>query len=113
MSRIDPIKRLELIRSGRDRQKSLLRTNIILLIALLVLIFLMPVIPVDVPLLSRILLSLVVVSGLFAADFSSSLFRILLYFAIVVVGVSMLGLFLYEVKLLYSLFRLPFLHLLH
>ena len=96
MIRIDPIKRLELIRSGHDRQKSLLRTNIILLIALLVLIFLMPVIPVDVPLLSRILLSLVVVSGLFAADFSGSLFRILLYFAIVVVGVSMLGLFLYE-----------------
>jgi hypothetical protein len=106
MSRIDLIKRLELIRSGRDRQKSLLRTNIILLIALLVLIFLMPVIPVDVPLLPRILLSLVVVSGLFAVDFSGALFRILVYFAIVVVGVSILGLFLDKLD---SFVYIPFL----
>ncbi|TFH26837.1 MAG: two pore domain potassium channel family protein [Bacteroidia bacterium] len=89
-------KHMDLIRSGPGRQKSLLKTNIVLLIALSVLIFLMPVIPLDIPLLSRILLGLVVVSGLFAADFSSSMFRILLSFATVVIGVTVLGLFLSE-----------------
>jgi len=92
MSRMNPMKHLELIRSGPDRYKNLLKTNIVLLIALLVLIFLMPVIPLDVPLISRILLSLVVVSGLFAAEFSKSMFRILNFFAILVIGVNVLGL---------------------
>jgi len=96
MSKIDPINRLQLIRSGNDRNKSLLKTNIVLLIALLVVIFLMPVIPLEVPLVSRILLSLVVISGLFAAEFSNSLFRILIFFAIVVIGVNVGGLVFYE-----------------
>ncbi len=96
MGKVDAKKHMDLIRSGPGRQKSLLKTNIVLLIALSVLIFLMPVIPLDIPLLSRILLGLVVVSGLFAADFSSSMFRILLSFATVVIGVTVLGLFLSE-----------------
>ena len=96
MSKIDPIKRIDLIRSGPDRQKSLLKTNIILLSSLLVLIFLMPVIPLDAPLLSRILLGLVVISGLLAADFSSSMFRILVLFAIAVLAVTGLSLFFNE-----------------
>lgn len=96
MSRIDPIRRIKLIRSGPDSQKSLLKTNIVLLLALLVLIFLMPVIPLDIPFVSRILLSLVVISGLFAAEFSNSLFRILILFAIVVIGVNVGGLIFNE-----------------
>ena len=96
MSKKDPVKRLKLIRTGPDMQRALLNTNIVLLIALLVLIFLMPVVPLDVPVISRILLSLVVVSGLFAAEFSKSLFRFLLFFALVVVGVNVLGLLLPE-----------------
>lgn len=96
MSKINPIKQLRLIRSDPDRNRSLLRTNIVLLIALLILIFLMPVIPLDVPLVSRILLSLVVISGLYAAEFSNSLFRILRLFAMVVIGVTVLGLFFRE-----------------
>jgi len=96
MSKIDTKRRPVIVRSGPERQKNLLRTNIILLISLLVLIFLMPVIPVEVPLLSRILLCLVVVSGLFAAEFSGPLLRILRYFAIVVVGVTVLGMFFYK-----------------
>ena len=92
----DPVIRLGLIRTGPDIRRALLKTNIVLLIALLVLIFLMPVIPLDVPLISKILLSLVVVSGLFAAEFSNSLFRKLLLFALVLIGVNILGIFFHE-----------------
>ena len=84
---------LSMIRSGPDRQRSLLRTNITLLIALLVLIFLMPVIPIEFTLVNRTLLCLVVVSGLLAADFSRSVFRLLSGFASIVVAVTLLGLF--------------------
>ena len=70
-----------------------MRTNITLLIALLLLIFLMPVIPINLTLLNRTLLCLVVVSGLLAADFRSSIFRLLFGFASIVVAVTLLGLF--------------------
>lgn len=96
MSKKDSVKHLRLIRTGPDRQRGLLKTNIVLLIALLAIIFLMPVIPLDVPVISKILLSLVVVSGLFAAEFSKSLFRFLLFFALVLVGVNALGFLLPE-----------------
>ena len=87
------ITHLSMIRSGPDREKSLLRTNITLLSALLVLIFLVPVIPMKFTLANRTLLCLVVVSGLLAADFSRSVFRLLSGFATVVVTVTLLGLF--------------------
>jgi len=93
MSKIDPIKGLDLIRSGSDRQKSLLKTNIVLLIALLIIIFLIPVIPLDAPLISRIMLSLIVISGLFAADFSRSLFKTLFVFASLVIASTILNIF--------------------
>jgi hypothetical protein len=93
MSKTDLNMHLSLIKSGPNRQKSLLRTNIVLLSALLVIIFLMPVIPLDAPLLSKILLGLVVISGLLAADFSSSMFRILVSFAIAVLAVTGLSMF--------------------
>jgi len=89
-------KHLEMIKSGPDRQNNLLKTNIVLLIALIVIIFLMPSISLKIPVISRVLLVLVVVSGLFAADFSWALFRILQFFALVVIGVTVLGMFLPE-----------------
>ena len=85
-------KPMNLIKLGPERQKNLLRTNIILLIALLVLIFLMPVIPVEAQLINKTLLGLVVISGLFAADFSRTIFRALFIFAAVVIGVGILSL---------------------
>jgi len=89
-------KHLHMIRSGPDRQRGLLRTNIILLIALLVLIFLMPAITMDITLVNRALLCLVVISGLLAADFSKSLFRFLFAFASLVVAVTLAGLLFRE-----------------
>jgi hypothetical protein len=84
---------LSMIRSGPDRQRSLLRSNIILLIALLLIIFLMPVIPIEFTLVNRTLLCLVVISGLLAADFSRSVFKLLSGFASMVLAVTLLGLF--------------------
>jgi len=84
---------LSMIRSGPDRERSLLRTNITLLIALVVLIFLMPVIPIEFTLVNRTLLCLVVVSGLLAADFRRSVFKLLSGFASTVVAVTVLSLF--------------------
>jgi voltage-gated potassium channel len=93
MSSIIATKRNRLVASGPERQKSLLRTNIMLLIVLLVMIFLLPVIPLEDHFLTKVALSLVVATGLFAAEFSRSLFRILFSIAILVIGVTVLSLF--------------------
>lgn len=66
-----------LIRSGEGRASVLLNTNLILLIALTMIIFIVPVITRGSLYLTRILLGVIVVSGLFAADFSRTAFRIL------------------------------------
>ena len=84
---------ISLVRSSPDRQKSLLRMNTVLLVSLIVIIFLFPVIPVQDYLLRRILLSLIVASGLFAAEFSRSSFRILFSVAVLVIAVTFLGMF--------------------
>ena len=91
MAKIKDKVRYRFIQSGPDRIRNLLRNNILLLVALLILIFMMPVIPVDVHRIMRILVILVVLSGLFAAEFSRSVFRILFFFATVVIGVAVLG----------------------
>ena len=69
--------REHLIRSGEGRKIILLRTNIVLLSSLVMMIFIVPAIPLPGLLLTRILLSIIIISGLFAADFSSTAFRIL------------------------------------
>jgi len=66
-----------LIRSGEERKGILLKTNVVLLIALLIIIFIVPAISRQSLFLTRILLGIIVVSGLFAADFSKTAFRIL------------------------------------
>jgi len=84
----------DLIRSGADRSKYLLRANIILLIALTMIIFVVPIIPIKDNNLTRVLLGVVVISGLFAADFSKAAYRILSSLGLVVLLVTMLNLFL-------------------
>lgn len=83
-----------LIRSGSERKRGLLRPNIFLLIALSMMIFVVPLIPQKDSHLTRVLLGIVVVSGLFAADFSKAAFRILSTFGILVFLVTMLNLVL-------------------
>ena len=82
-----------LIRSGTDRRKSLLRTNLILLFALSMMIFIVPVIHLVDHQLTKVLLGIVVVSGLFAADFNKTAFRILFIFGAVVIMVTLLSFF--------------------
>jgi len=82
-----------LIRSGTDRRKILLRTNLILLLALSTMIFIVPVIHLVDHQFTKVLLGIVVVSGLFAADFNKTSFRILFIFATVVVLVTLLSFF--------------------
>ena len=87
-----------LIRSGIERNKVLLRTNLILLLALSMMIFIVPVIPRQANLLTSLLLCLLVISGLFAADFSRAAFRILFSIGILVVVVTLLNLVLPDTR---------------
>ncbi len=89
-----------LIRSGTDRRKILFRTNIILLLALLMMIFIVPVLQLGDHQFTKVLLGIVVVSGLFAADFNRTAFRILFTIGTVVILVTVLSfLFLDSEKL--------------
>lgn len=85
-----------LIRSETDRRKVLLRTNIVLLLALLLVIFMIPVIPEKEHYFTRILLCIVVASGLYAADFSKIAFRFLSGLGAVVILVTLLNLIMPE-----------------
>lgn len=69
--------RENLIRSDEGRKTILLKTNIVLVIALAMLLFIVPAIPVQSTFLTRIILVVIIISGLFAADFSRTAFRIL------------------------------------
>ena len=82
-----------LIRSDLDRSMVLRRNNIVLLITLVLLLFFVPVIPGKDTLLTSLLLGVLVVSGLFAADFIKIAFRILATFGSLV----LIGLFLGQV----------------
>jgi voltage-gated potassium channel len=92
-----------LVRSGADREKILLRTNVVLLVALLMLIFIIPVVPLKDNILTRVLLVIVVVSGLFAADFSKKAFRNLMAIGSLVIIVTLVDLFFTDSPVLTSL----------
>ena len=69
-----------LIRSGEGRERILFNTNVVLLLALVLIIFVVPAVAnirTQGYYLIRVLLSVIVVSGLFAAEFSKTAFRTL------------------------------------
>ena len=86
------------IRSGEDRNRNLLNTNLVLFLALFMIIFIIPAISIQKELLTSLLLCILVISGLFAADFSKSAFRILLSIGTLVILVTALNLFMPEVQ---------------
>ena len=94
MSARIPGKQRGLIRSGTERNEILLKSNVILLLALSMMIFVVPVIQIKDPHLIRVLLAIVVVSGLFAADFSRAAFRILVSIGTLAVLIALLNLVL-------------------
>jgi hypothetical protein len=71
---------------SRGREKNLWRNNIILLVSLVMLIFVVPVFDLPGNLLIRTGLGMVVVSGVFAAEFKKGIFAILLSLALVVLA---------------------------
>ena len=96
MNRTSPSGSHGLIRSGKDREKVLLKANIILLVALSVMIFISPVLPKQDHILTRVLLCILVGSGLFAAEFNKAAFRILSTIGTLVILVTLLSLILHE-----------------
>jgi len=81
-----------LIRSGEDRKLFLLRSNVVLLLALSMMIFVVPILQIKDSYLIRVLLVVVVASGLYAADFSRSAFRILSALGSAVILVTLMNL---------------------
>jgi voltage-gated potassium channel len=96
MNRTSPSRSHGLIRSEKDREKVLLKANIILLVALSVMIFISPVLPKQDHILTRVLLCILVGSGLFAAEFNKAAFRILSAIGALVILVTLLNLILHE-----------------
>ncbi len=92
-----------LIRSGPERKRILLIANVILLLALSMMIFVVPLIPIKDLNLVRVMLAIVAISGLFAAEFSRAAFRILVSIGTVVVLVTLLNLVLPDSQALSSI----------
>lgn len=78
----------QMIRSGS--KKKLWRNNLALFFSLMALIFAMPVIPIEDLKLTRIILALIVISGLYAAEFNTRIFRTLFVMGSMVIILTML-----------------------
>lgn len=89
-----------LIRSGEEREGKLFRTNVVLLLALFTIIFIVPCMSRQRELLVNILLCTLVISGLFAADFSRAAFRILFSIGLLVIVVTVLNLLFPDIQYL-------------
>lgn len=81
-----------LIKSETGRNPFLLKSNIVLLFALAMMIFVVPLFEIKENYLTRVLLVVVVASGLFAADFSRASYRILRTIGSVVILVTLMNL---------------------
>ncbi|MCK5137014.1 MAG: hypothetical protein KAR19_14605 [Bacteroidales bacterium] len=87
---------VEWIRESREQNLHLWRNNMVLFISLVLLIFILPVLPLKNNIMIRALLSIVLFSGLFAAEFSRKIFRLLFAMGILFISVMLLSLLLYE-----------------
>ncbi len=81
-----------LIRSSSERNIFLLKSNIVLLLALSMMIFIVPFLQIEDNYLTRVLLVAVVASGLFAADFSRAARHILTAIGSVVILITLMNL---------------------
>jgi len=87
-----------LIKSGADSTRNLLNFNLALLFSLMTMVFILPVIPFDDQLLTRLILILIVISGLFAAEFEAKLLRFLLVLGAIVIGITVISIFQIQSK---------------
>lgn len=96
-----------LIKAGTDSTRNLLNFNLALLFSLMTMVFILPVIPFDDQLLTRVILILIVISGLFAAEFQAKLLRFLLGLGAIVIGITVISMFqIHSVNLTIILFFL-------
>jgi len=86
------------IRETHERKKNLWRSNIILFFALMIMIFIVPLLPQHGEFLIRAVLSIVVVSGIFAAEFRKRVFGMLLLLGTVAVIAMALGMVLPDLR---------------
>ena len=93
-----PKKKIGWIRSDDESQRTLGKFNMALLLSLLTMIFVLPVIPSEDPLITRVILILIVGSGMFAAEFSKRLFKILFGLGTAVIGFTVITIFFVESK---------------
>ena len=91
---------MSLIRAEDERKTVLLKNNVVLFLALLMIIFILPTFSTRGYLLTRILLGTIVISGLFAADFSKAAFRMLFAIGTLVLMVTTINVFFPEVRVL-------------
>ena len=99
--------RRRLIKTGEDSRRNLRNFNLALLFSLMTMIFVLPIIPFDNQLLTRVILILIVISGLFAAEFSLKLFRFLLGLGVIVIGITVISIFqIHSLNLTITLFFL-------
>jgi voltage-gated potassium channel len=93
MNQFSHSKKGRLIKTGSESRRNLLRFNLALLFSLFTMIFILPVIPFDDQLLTRIILILIVISGLFAAEFNAKLLRFLLGLGTITIALTVISIF--------------------
>ena len=81
-----------------ERKKNLWRNNIILFLALVLVIFILPVFTNHERIASRVVLGIVVISGVFAAEFRRKIFGILLLLGTVAIITMAIGIVLQDVR---------------
>jgi len=86
------------IRENRERKKNLWRNNIILFLALVLVIFILPVLNSLGEIVSRGILGLVVISGIFAAEFRRKVFVILLLLGTAAITTMAIGMILQDAR---------------
>jgi hypothetical protein len=100
-------KKIGWIRSDTDSRRTLGKFNLALLLSLITMIFVLPVLPWKEPFLTRVVLILILVSGLFAAEFSRRLFKILSGLGAFVIGFTVITIFFIQsINLSFILFFL-------
>ena len=82
-----------LIKTGAESRRNLLKFNLALLFSLLTMIFILPVIPFDGELLTRVILILIVITGMFAAEFNAKLLRFLLGLGTITIALTAISIF--------------------
>jgi voltage-gated potassium channel len=87
-----------LIKTGAESRRNLLKFNLALLFSLLTMIFILPVIPFDGELLTRVILILIVISGMFAAEFNAKLLRFLLGLGTITVALTAISIFFIQAR---------------